>query len=470
MKSHDDSYDVIVVGAGAAGLAAALTAVDTASQSGTPPRVALIERSSRELRGGNTRYSGSYLRLKEPTAPVDDLVEYGISASGGRASRAYYETLAQRVPETFSWLQENGVELAQLPTIFLTSSAPRYQPVGGGAHLVNQLFHVLEGTEIDVHYETAAQRLVMDERDEVRGLVVRSAAGARTLHAPAVILACGGFQANEELMTRYIGPSSRNVPPISKGGRNNKGDGLRMAMEVGAATTGQFDLFHAEPKDPRSDIAEAVVMTYPYGLLVDKNGDRFTDEGVTTVDLSYEAVARTIATQPAGIGYAIFDQRIVDVEGREHAVRTEVDPIESQTLAGLASGLGIPVDTFEATVAGYNQACPADETTFDWSRQDGLAAHPIGQPPKSNWARKLDRGPYFAYPLICSNVFTFGGVSTDLDAHVVTADNHVIDGLYGAGEMTGLYYGSYAGSTSVMRSLTFGRTAGRLAIKERAAS
>lgn len=466
MSAAQESFDVIVVGAGAAGLAAALTAIETGEEAGTRTRVAVLERSGKEERGGNTRWSGAYLRLEDRVTPVSTLVEYGMTASQGNARRDYYEALAERVPETFEWVQSKGVELKSGPTIFITMSAPRYQPVGGGKGIVEPLFARLEETDAEVLYETTAKRLIVDEARRVAGVeVIGSDGHARVLSAKRVILASGGFQGNPELMTRYVGRNAYRLPPISSGGRNNQGDGLLMALAAGAATDGQFDLIHAEPKDPRStEVAEAVVMTFPYGLLVDSHGRRFMDEASGTVDMIYERTARTIFEQPDSIAYAIFDQRLLSIPGHEHAIQTDVEPFRGGTIEELAEAIGVPADSLSSTVAAFNESCSQDQSIFDWSRVDGLAAQPDGQPAKSNWARPIDQGPFLAYPQICANVFTFGGVKTDTEAHIVDSDGRAIDGLYGAGEMTGLYFEAYAGSTSVMRSLVFGRRAGRNAV------
>lgn len=459
-----DTYDVVVVGAGAAGLSAALSAHEAGQEAGA--RIAVLERSTPAERGGNTRWSGAFLRLQDETTPVADLVDYSVGVSGGRADRHYYERFVEETPEAFRWLQEKGVRLAQLPTIFLTASSTRFQPVGGGEHIVETLFTVLEQTSVEVLYETAAERLVTDQNGRVVGVQVRTGEGVRVLAARSVVLACGGFQANGEMMSRYVGKNAYRIPPISRGGGNNRGDGLRMAMDVGAGTEGQFDLFHAEPKDPRSEVAEAVVMTYPYGIVVNTRGERFTDEGADTVDQTYEKLARRIFAEPGSLAWAVFDQKVLTVPGYEHAVQTDVDPVSAATVAELEALLELPTGSLTTTVEDFNAACDKDASAFDWSAPDHLAAAPAGQPPKSSWARRIDEGPFFAYPQICANVFTFGGVRTDTQAHVVTSDGHRVHGLYGAGEMTGLYYEMYAGSTSVMRSVTFGRIAGRHAVQE----
>ena len=361
MTEFTRSYDVVVVGAGAAGLSAALSAHEGLTRAGGSARVAMLERSDQALRGGNTRWSGAFLRLKDRTTPVDNLADYGVTVSQGQASREYYDRLAEKVPEAFGWMVDKGVQLEALPTIFLTASSTRYSPVGGGKHIVETLFEAVEQTDIDVLYQTAAEKLITDDEGAVVGLLARNAEGRLVrLDAGAVILATGGFQGNGEMMSRYIGESAYRIPPISKGGQNNRGDGLRMATDVGGSTAGQFDIFHAEPKDPRSEVAEAVVMTYPYGIVVNTRGERFIDEAFNTVDQTYERVARALFKQPGSLAYAVFDQQVLSTPGYGDAVLTDVDPIQTDTIAELEQRLDLPEGALQQTVADYNDACPAD--------------------------------------------------------------------------------------------------------------
>ena len=180
------------------------------------------------------------------------------------------------------------------------------------------------------------------------------------------------------------------------------------------------------------------------------------------MDLTYESVARNILQQEDSIGYAVFDQQVRSVPGYEHAIGTDVDPIQADSIEGLEALIGLPAGSLVRTVAEFNAACGTERR----STGAGSTASP---PPSGRAAGEIatgpghsPTGPFFAYPQICANVFTFGGVKTDLAARVVTSDGHPISGLYGAGEMTGLYYEAYAGSTSVMRSITFGRVAGAM--------
>jgi tricarballylate dehydrogenase len=338
--------------------------------------------------------------------------------------------------------------------------------VGGGRAIVETLARRVEEANVSILYETTAHRLLVGEDGLLDGVEVRGSDGRlRRLEASAVVLASGGFEGNPEMMTRYVGRNAVNLPTIAKGGQYNKGEGIRMALDVGAKPAGQWDAFHAEPVDPRSTSGEAVVMTFPYGVLVNGKGERFLDEGAGTVDETYERVARTILYEQDQTAYVVIDQKMYDIPGYEHAVLTDHEPYQAATVVGLAEQIGVDPQALERTITAYNAAAPLRPAGFDPLKADGLATGGDLVPPKSNWARRIDEPPYLAYPLACANVFTFGGVATNERAEVVTADEVSIPGLYAAGEMTGLYYDRYPGSTSVLRCLTFGKIAGARAVQ-----
>jgi tricarballylate dehydrogenase len=140
---------------------------------------------------------------------------------------------------------------------------------------------------VQFHYQTTAQSLTLDERGNVVGLRARQPQGLTDFYGP-VVLACGGFQGNAEMMARYVGPRSVHLRPICKGGYYNRGEGIRMALDIGAAACGEFGSYHAEPVDPRSGVSEPSVFIFPYGILVNQQGRRFTDEAPGTVDAHYE--------------------------------------------------------------------------------------------------------------------------------------------------------------------------------------
>ena len=348
-----------------------------------------------------------------------------------------------------------------LPSYLITTSTTRLAPIGGGLALVEALGSAADAAGVDVRYRTTARRLVVNQYGYVAGV---SAVGAANqpleFEAPSVVLASGGFEGNFEMLTRYIGPSAAFLRPVARGGYYNRGEGIRMALDIGAAPCGDYGQFHAEPLDPRSGQPEPIVLIFNYGVLVNRNGHRFVDEAPATVDATYEAITRIVHQQPGGQAYIIFDAQIVDVPNWKRAVRTDVPPVKAQSLAELAEKIELPPDELEKTVAAYNAACPTSGG-FKPLETDGLATAAGLRPAKSNWSRPISAPPFMAYPLMCGNCFTFGGLKVDPRARVLNTDGEVIPGLYAAGETMGLYYGTYTGATSVLRGAVFGRIAGQ---------
>jgi tricarballylate dehydrogenase len=480
----DAAYDVVVVGGGIAGLSAALSAVENGA------RVALLDRATAQETGGNTRYTEAYLRMKTlddaaeglAEALVDDFMGHpdpGVTADSGldwerrnpllRSHQVvdldYVAAFEDGAGPTLRWLQGHGISFGHMPTLFLTVSTTRMAPVGGGLALVETLGAKARSLGVEFHFETTARSLVVDNDGTVTGLLATDARGARRTFTGAVVLASGGYQGNAELMARYHGRLGMLCRPIARGGNYNKGEGLEMALAIGAATAGNFALFHAEPVDPRSGEPEAAIMAFTYGVLVNVDGERFVDEARGPIDAWYERTTRDIQAQPKGMAWMVLDAQGQAIPNVKTAIRTEVAPVRGGTLAELASRMDVDVDVLEATVSAYNAGCPEGE--WDPTRPDGLATSGV-TPPKSNWAKPIAKGPFVAYPVMCANVFTFGGLKVDATSRVVDRDGRVIRGLYAAGEMTGLYYSNYTGSTSVLRGATFGKIAGQDAANLRA--
>lgn len=470
------SFDVVVAGCGVAGLSAAVTAAELGL------RTAVLERAPREHRGGQSRYTEAYLRMKAIDAVSDDFEthlaenvgpyvdpDFAGEMARDRSSRSpmaralaipdadVLATFADRVPDTIRWLQSLGVKFDFLPTQFLTKTQPRLLPVGGGQALVEAMADRAEKLGVTFFYETSARKLMRDEDDQVRGLVAhRQGQGSMRL-AGKVVLACGGFEGNPAMLAKYLGPRSVYLRPVCKGGYFNRGEGIEMALELGAAPCGEFGGYHAEPVDPRSGVSEPSIFIFPYGILVNKAGRRFTDEAPGTVDAWYERVTRRIYAQEEGIAYVILDQRVKEIPNYRLGIRTDQSAIEAGTLESLAQKLGIPSAALADTVQAYNAACPAADG-YDPLKEDGLATRGL-TPPKSNWSRPLAQGPFMAYPIISSNVFTFGGLKVNESAQVLDTDGCVMPNLYAAGETVGMYYTNYTGATSVLKGLVFGRLA-----------
>lgn len=479
LDNNDNEFDVLVIGSGIAGLSAACSAADRGA------KVAVLERSSPAEFGGNTRWTEAYFRMKSEDEVSEDFEELLVSNAGhnldpnviaavadayeswpgyvkahGMPDPELVATLSSLAGPTVGWLRTFGIRFAALPTYFVTAAAPRLMPVGGGLAMIESLQSHARQKGVSIFFHATA--ISLSRRDLAGWLRVGAAVGEETgdgtnFKARSVVIASGGFQGNPEMMTTYIGPTSRFIRPVARGGYYNKGEGIRMALALGAAPAGDFSSFHAEPLDPRSQAPEALVMNFPYGILVNKRGERFTDEAPGPVDIHYDHISRAFKDQPEGIAWVVFDKRMDDVPNWEKSIRTDIQPIVSEDLTTLADACGISSEGLRRTVDEYNAACPCGE--FTALKPDGLKTSGL-TPVKSNWARRIDKGPFMAYPIIPGICFTYGGIKTNKHAQVVDGDGRVVPGLYAAGEATGLYYQVYTGATSVMRGAVFGKIAG----------
>jgi tricarballylate dehydrogenase len=470
------TYDAAVVGMGVAGLTAAVTIAEAGLS------VALIDRATAPEAGGNTRYTEAFLRMKSVDEVSDDFEErfhgamgYNVDPAiagellyGASRRTAVSKTLnivdpavisawAAAAGPTLKWLQTQGVAFSEASPPFITVSTTRLAPVGGGAALVEALTAKALQHAIDIHYETQAVDLVLDEDGRVAGLRCRSAGRATTIVADQVVLACGGFEGNPEMLSRYV-DRANFARPIARGGYYNRGEGIEMALRAGATTSGDFNLFHAEPIDPRSGVAEPALFIFPYGILVNADGKRFTDEAPGRVDATYEAITRRVLEQPGGQAWIILDAGVEDVPNHKLGIRTDQPAIVAQTLEQLAGLLQVPKAALLATVDEFNASCP-DPAGFSPLTLDGLRTSDL-EVPKSNWSRQIGTGPFKAYPIACANVFTFGGLKVNECGSVIDTGGSVIPGLYAAGEIVGTYFGTYVGSTSVLKGAILGRLSG----------
>lgn len=457
----NETFDLAVIGCGAAGLSAAVSYAAGAKVRGKGAKIAVLERASKEGRGGATRWTSAWFRITEDRQLDPNFVEEMEQVSGGLADLDVCRVFSREVNATLGFLESNGVELIYFKQPFpnRNTGGGLGMPKVGGVGIVDGLANVVDHLpNATIFYDTEAIRLTVSSEGRIGGVIVRGRDGLmRKLAAKAVVIACGGFEGSKEMLTQYLGPRASELPLVAPTLKNNRGDGIRMAMEVGADTAGQFDMFHGEPMDARATKPDAVVYAFPFGILVNGEGKRFFDEGKDSFDSTFEELSFEIWKNQNQKVFFIGDKKTLDIEPVQKIILSDVPPITAGSIADMADKLGLPKLAFEETVFEYNAAVSDDR--FDPFSRDGSDA-PGLYPPKSNWGFPLNTPPFIAYPLKCAITFTFGGVKTDASARVVTPAGTVIPGLYAAGEVVGLYYNSYPAGTSVLRAATFGRIAG----------
>ena len=339
------------------------------------------------------------------------------------------------------------------------------EAAGGGPGLVAALTAGARKNGIAIAYGAKAQSLVSDD-DGVQGVRVRHEGRTVTVATRNVVLAAGGFQSNAEWRTRYLGPGW-DLAKV-RGTRFNTGDGIRMALDAGAMPAGNWSGCHAVGWDRNApefgdlDVGDNFQKhSYPFGIMLNANGERFVDEGADFRNYTYAKYGRVILNQPGQFAWQMFDAKVLHLLRDEYRIK-RVTKARAETLEELLTKLdGVNPEKALATIKAYNAA--VNDTPFNPNVKDGRSTVGLAIP-KSNWANVIDTPPFEAYAVTCGITFTFGGVKIDTDARVISTEGEVIPGLYAAGEMTGgLFYFNYPGGTGLMNGAVFGRIAGTTA-------
>ena len=478
---------VIVVGAGNAALSAAVAAREHGAE------VVVLEKAPRQHRGGNSAltvharfpYNGmeDLTPLLFDTSPADlrrmadrvgkytpaDYYDDIMTVTESKSDPELAQVLVTQAAPTVRWMRSHGH--SWVPTYANPVSANVVSFNGGGYGLQSQWFATVERLGASVYYDTSAVGLLQDSQDSVMGVRAKTPQGYCNFYGQAVILACGSFESNPEMRARYLGSDWESVK--LRGVPYNTGDGLTMAMEIGALPYGSWSSCHASPQDlnrPRFDVPGPGIRgdfwsrySYPFGIMVNLNGRRFIDEGETWRGLTYAKIGRAILAQPQGTAFQVFDRKHRQLEvirGYEKATG-----FKANTLEDLAKRLAIlDIAAFTHTVREFNAAVQPGE--FNPFRLDGKSAIGIA-PPRSNWALPLDTLPFEGFPVVCGMTFTFGGLRVTPEAKVLHTMDRPIPGLYAAGEMVGgLWHGNYPSGAGMMAGTVFGRIAGTNAAKE----
>ncbi len=488
-------YDVIVVGGGNAACAAAVSARENGAK-----KVLLLEKAPKGQRGGNTHFSGAIFRfvfnhaeeidrfvpdVEEeypgfhsgvPTYPHEAFTDDLMRVTDNKSDPELSKLLIDESYDTTCWMQDVGkhhFELAKSVMGIKVGDKIKWpkgaivRTVHEGVGLSQQWFKTCEDMKVEIRYEAHVLDLAFDGQGAVRGVKVRGQKGLETIKARAVILASGGFETNPAWRTHFLGQEWGHAKV--RGSNFNYGDGLRMAIDAGAMPWGHWGGCHATPivaSAPdygRKDLTDKTNrLSYPYGVMINVEGKRWIDEGVDFQAFTYAKYGGLILKQPKSLVYQIFDAKSMHLLEPRYSTS---EPFKSDTLEGLVKQLNVDHAQAMKSLKEYNDACGRGGP-FNAAALDGLHTEGI-DPPKTNWAQKLDKPPYVSWPVTGGITFTFGGLKIDKQARVISTGWKPIPGLYTCGEMVGgLFHYNYPLGTGLMSGVVFGRIAGREAAKE----
>ena len=466
MRSDDNlgHYDVAVLGGGNAGLSAALTA----RQAGA--RMVVVECAPRHFRGGNSRHTRN-LRCAH-AAPTDVLTESYtqeelmtdlLRVNDGETDETLARLVVEGSSECTAWMKTFGARFQTSLRGTLHLSRTNAFFLGGGTALMNSYYAAAERLGITVLYD--AEVVGLDLREGAfRSATLRVGGETRRLTANAVVLASGGFEANLDWLQQAWGDAARNF--IIRGTPYNKGTVLRLALDAGAAPIGDPRECHAVAIDGRAPKFDGGIVTrldcVPLGIAVNRNGERFYDEGEDFWPKRYAIWGKLVARQPGEIAFSIIDAKM-----RDRFMPSVFPPIEAASIRGLATQLGLPVERLEATVTAFNAAVQPgtfNHTTLDDCRTLGL------QPEKTHWAQRIDTPPFWGYPLRPGITFTYLGVRVDQEARMLGTDGSPFGNVYAAGEiMAGnVLRKGYIAGIGMTIGTVFGRIAGTSAAQHAA--
>ncbi len=483
--------DIVIVGAGNAAVCAALAARESGAE------VLVLERAPAATKGGNSRFTAGAMRFVYNN--VDDLraimpelsdAELANTDFGTYTRDNFYddmgrltqyrsdpdltETLIENSYSTIKWMRDQGIRFLpmygrqafNIDGKFKFWGGLSVETWGGGPGLIENLHRAADAAGIPIICECRAIKLETSDNG-IEGITVKHKGKTKLIHCRAVVLACGGFEANSEWRTRYLGPGWELAKV--RGTRFNTGDGIRMGLDAGAAPNGHWSGCHAVAWDRNApeygdlDVGDGFQKhSYPLGLLINARGERFVDEGADFRNYTYAKYGREILNQPEQFAWQIFDSRVIELLRDEYRIR-QVTRVQADSLESLTEKLeGVdPVRCLETLMEFNSSVCT--EVTFNPAVKDGRGTTGLAIN-KTNWANPLDTPPYVAYQITCGITFTFGGLKIDQHAQVKDQEDQVIPGLFAAGELVGgLFYFNYPGGTGLTSGAVFGKIAGEKA-------
>jgi len=484
---------VVVVGSGNAALSAGIAALEKGAD------VVIYEKADKKMAGGNTKYTAGAMRfsyengdqlidlLKHPDDKRIKNTDFGtytnekfsldlLNFNDGRPLSPEQKILVSKSFETIQWLASHNVKFEPIYSRQSFLKDGKHIFWGGltlaseneGVGLFDQELAAYLSLGGKIHYNSPVNKLIY-ENNEVSGVLVDN----KSVEADAVILASGGFEANDELRKLFIGDDWLKAKV--RGTPNNTGDGLKMSLDIGATKHGLFDGCHATPMDLHmknyggldlepGERKNYRKICYFLGIMINANGKRFLDEGKNFRNYTYAQYGRKVLEQPGHFAWQIFDSKVFDLLYEEYTFH-DAHFVEANTLEELIDKMdGINKNETQKTFDEYNKSID-EETVFDPTILDGKSTKGL-KIKKSNWAQTLDKGPYRAYPVTGGITFTYGGLKVDEKGRVLKSDDIPIKGLFACGELVGgVFFNGYPGGSGLTSGAVFGRIAGYGSVK-----
>lgn len=445
-----EDFDVVVIGSGLAGCAAALEAA------GSGARVIVLEKASQSRMGGNSLLAGG--GFARPTdgseAARQGYVEDYETVCLGRGNSRIFNLMAQNVADDIAWLESHGVafnEPSPWPPMRVVMSVVAPGMFAGMPSLFRRMRTRIPELGGQIAFDTKARQLILNERGAVAGVRASGSSGLVDYKAKAVVIAAGGYAGNTQMLEAYSDPNAGAL--MVRGIDWATGDGLMMAQEAGAGLKGMGGLMalHIAAVDGVETAAGQPGAVVPYAVSINREAKRFVDES-----RGYVAHGKAVLQQPGQTTTLVFDQNIRDIVADSVMAtftRLGLTVQQADTLAELAGKVGLPAEEFVQTIETFNAAVEGD-------------AAPGAVPPKATLASRIERPPFYAFdPLVPGITLTFGGIMINEHAQALEADGRVIPGLFAAGEGAGaVFFQDYIGGGSLTNCLVMGRIAGREAV------
>ena len=488
------SKKIVIVGSGNAALSAGIAALEKGAE------VTIYEKADEKMAGGNTKYTAGAMRFSYENGnqligllenPDDKRIKdtnFGsytqdkfekdlLNFNDGRPLSHEQKILVSKSLETIQWLSSHNVKFEPIYTRQSFLKDGKHIFWGGltlaseneGVGLFNQELRAFQFLGGKIFYKSPVTNLIFQDR-RVKGICINE----EKVIADSVILASGGFEANDELRKTYIGENWLKAKV--RGTPYNTGDGLKMALDIGAAKHGLYNGCHATPMDLHmknyggldlepSERKNYRKICYFLGIMVNAKGKRFLDEGKNFRNYTYAQYGKRVLDQPGHFAWQIFDSKVFDLLYEEYTFH-DAHFVEADTIDELISKMdGVDKTETKKTIDEYNNAVD-NSTSFDPTILDGKSTKGL-EIKKSNWAQKIDKGPFKAFPVTGGITFTYGGLKIDKNGSVLDTKDKPINGLFACGELVGgVFFNGYPGGSGLTSGAVFGRIAGYGSVQE----